>query len=157
MPKFSRLLPKEIKPLNFETQLKFDSSILCVISQSFSWKHPVSFNMCWTFQQCQYEPRHDKTNKMSVRPAKTQISLDIHPVWSVFAVRMKKALVLSYPLSVQWRLIRLGGCPDWSESSLGAHLFCWFCHVANQMIGNQTSLLLKFVDHSRKWFNKSET
>ena len=29
-----------------------------------------------------YEPRHDKTNKVSVRPAKTQISLGIHPVWS---------------------------------------------------------------------------
>ena len=29
-----------------------------------------------------YEPRHDKTNKMSVRPAKTQISLGIRPVWS---------------------------------------------------------------------------
>ena len=28
------------------------------------------------------ESRHDKTNKMSVRPAKTQISLGIHPVWS---------------------------------------------------------------------------
>ena len=27
-------------------------------------------------------PRHDKTNKMSVRPAKTQISLGIRPVWS---------------------------------------------------------------------------
>ena len=27
-------------------------------------------------------------------------------------------------------LIRLGGCPSWSESSLGAHSFCWFCHVA---------------------------
>ena len=26
------------------------------------------------------EPRHDKTNKMSVRPAKTQNSLGIHPV-----------------------------------------------------------------------------
>ena len=26
------------------------------------------------------EPRHDKTNKMSVRPAKTRISLGIHPV-----------------------------------------------------------------------------
>ena len=25
--------------------------------------------------------RHDKTNKMSVRPAKTQISLGIRPVW----------------------------------------------------------------------------
>ena len=29
-----------------------------------------------------HEPRHDKTNKMSVRPAKTQISLGIRPVWS---------------------------------------------------------------------------
>ena len=28
------------------------------------------------------EPQHDKTNKMSVRPAKTQVSLGICPVWS---------------------------------------------------------------------------
>ena len=28
------------------------------------------------------EPRHDKTNKTAVRPAKTQISLGIRPVWS---------------------------------------------------------------------------
>ena len=27
-------------------------------------------------------------------------------------------------------LIRLGGCPGWSESSLGAQSLCWFCHVA---------------------------
>ena len=27
-------------------------------------------------------------------------------------------------------LIRLGRCPGWSESSLGAQSFCWFCHVA---------------------------
>ena len=52
----------------------------------------------------------------------------------VFAVRMKKAWVLSYPLSAQWRLIRLGGCPGWSESSLGAHSFCWFCYVAAQIL-----------------------
>ena len=38
-------------------------------------------------QQTIIEPRHDKTNKMSVRPAKTRISLGIRPVWSVFAVR----------------------------------------------------------------------
>ena len=32
---------------------------------------------------CQlYEPRHDKINKVTVRPAKTQISLGIHPVSS---------------------------------------------------------------------------
>ena len=28
------------------------------------------------------EPRHDKTNRVTVRPAKTQISLGIRPVWS---------------------------------------------------------------------------
>ena len=42
----------------------------------------------------------------------------------VFAVRMNKAWVLSYPLSAQRRLIRLDGCPGWSESSLGA-LVIW--------------------------------
>ena len=31
---------------------------------------------------CTNEPQHDNTNKMSVRPAKTQISLGIHSVWS---------------------------------------------------------------------------
>ena len=31
-------------------------------------------------------------------------------------------------------LIRLGGCPGWSESSLGAHSFCWFCHEAAHVI-----------------------
>ena len=40
-----------------------------------------------------------KTNKMAVRPAKTQISLGIRPVWPFIAVRMKKAWVLSYLLS----------------------------------------------------------
>ena len=34
------------------------------------------------FQRCVYEPPHDKTNKVAVRPAKTQISLGIHSVWS---------------------------------------------------------------------------
>ena len=29
-----------------------------------------------------FELQHDKTNKVTVRPAKTQISLGIHPVWS---------------------------------------------------------------------------
>ena len=30
-------------------------------------------------------------------------------------------------------LIRLSGCPGWSESSLGALSLCWFCHEAAQM------------------------
>ena len=57
----------------------------------------------------------------------TQISLGIRPVWSESS------------LCAQWvakdpsflhanTLIRLGGCPGRSESSLGAHSFCWFYH-----------------------------
>ena len=60
-----------------------------------------------------YEPTHDKTNKIDMRPAKTQINLDIRPVWSVFAVRMKKAWVLSYPLSAQRRL-----WSDWADAQV---------------------------------------
>ena len=30
-------------------------------------------------------------------------------------------------------LIRLGIRPGWSESSLGAHPFCWFCHEATHL------------------------
>ena len=32
-----------------------------------------------------HEPRHDKTNKVTVHPAKTQISLGICPVWSEYS------------------------------------------------------------------------
>ena len=63
-----------------------------------------------------------KPIKWPVRPAKTKISLGIRLFWSVFALCMKKPLVLSCPLSAHWRLIRLGGFPGWSESLLGAQV-----------------------------------
>ena len=58
-----------------------------------------------------------------------QFSLGIHPVWSVFAVRMKKAWVLSCPFSTQRRL-----WSDWVDAQTDlslrwTHSFCWFCHV----------------------------
>ena len=52
----------------------------------------------------------------------------------VFAVRMKKAWVLSYPLSAQRRL-----WSDWADAQADlrlrwAHMpFCWFCHEATQL------------------------
>ena len=52
-----------------------------------------------------------KPTNWHVGPAKTLIRLGICPVWSVFAVRMKKARVLSYPLSAQWRL-----WSDWADA-----------------------------------------
>ena len=50
MPKLSRLLPEEIKQLKFETLLKFESSILDVISQTFSQKLPMSL-ICVEFSR----------------------------------------------------------------------------------------------------------
>ena len=61
--------------------------------------------------------RMTKPTKWIVRPAKTQISLGIRPVWSVFAVRMKKAWVLSYPLSAQ-RMLRSAWASAQSDQSL---------------------------------------
>ena len=85
----------------------------------------VSINRAatWQNQQCGCAPSED-----SDQPG--------HPpsLIRVFSVRLKKALVLSYPLSAQRRLIRLGRCPGWSVSSLGAHSLCWFCHVAAHLI-----------------------
>ena len=52
----------------------------------------------------------------------------------------------------QRRLIRLGGCPDWSESSLGAHSFCWFCHVAAQLWAVQGQVNPK-SRYSPSWAN----
>ena len=51
----------------------------------FAW--PIIRSMCSLLvsnisDASKYEARHDKTKKMSVRPAKTQISLGIRPVWS---------------------------------------------------------------------------
>ena len=58
-----------------------------------------------------FGPRHDKTNKMSARPAKTDQPGHLSSLISVFAVRTKKPWVLSYPLSAQWRLWL-----DWADA-----------------------------------------
>ena len=57
------------------------------------------------------EPWHVKTNKMSVRPAKTQLSLGICPVWSVFAVRMKELGPLAAHLVHSEDSDQTGGMP----------------------------------------------
>ena len=74
---------------------------------------PLYFTECWliwatTWQNQQYECAPSKDSDQPGHPPS---------LIRVFAVRMKKAWVLSYPLSAQRRLIRLGGCPGWSESS----------------------------------------
>ena len=65
---------------------------------------------------------------------------------------MKEAQVLSYPMSTQRRL-RLGGCPGWSESSLGAH-------VILLVLSRGGSLMMKFCSlchhgHFTTWLPKN--
>ena len=82
------------------------------------------------------EPPHDKTNEMARAPSESS-GQPGHPpsLIRVFAVRMKKVLVLSYPLSAQQRLWY-----DWADAQAElslqwAHMqFCWFCHEAAQLI-----------------------
>ena len=54
---------------------------------------------------------------MSVRPAKTDLPGHLPSLISVFAVRMKKAWVLSYPLSAQRR-----HCSDWADAQADLNL-----------------------------------
>ena len=53
-----------------------------VILKDFSGDRPHPEFVLVLLVTFMFEPQHDKTNKMTVRPAKTQISLDIRPVWS---------------------------------------------------------------------------
>ena len=102
---------------------RLTSMILYIIRTSWAWRcHKTKWAASWQNQQCGCAPSED-----SDQPG--------HPpsLIRVFAVRLKKPWVLSYPLSAQRRL-----WSDWANaqadlSSLGAHSLCWFCHVAAQI------------------------
>ena len=81
------------------------------------------------------EPRHDKTNKVACAPSEDSDQPGHPPsLIRVFAVRMKKPWVLSYPLSAQRRL-----WSDWADDQADLSLrwghmpLCWFCHEAAQI------------------------
>ena len=77
-------------------------------------------------------PEHDKTNKMTSAPSEVSDQPGHPPsLIRVFAVRMKKPWVLSYLMSAQRRL---GRCPDDLNLCWVYRLFCWFCHVAAQLV-----------------------
>ena len=110
-----------MKKVLWEIIINLLSFIMRALQKNNSRCH-VKWAASWQNQQCGCAPSED-----SDQPG--------HPpsLIGVFTVRMRKAWVLSYPLSAQRRLIRLGRCPGWSESSLGAHPLCWFCHEAAKM------------------------
>ena len=83
----------------------------------------VYYTMKKTFKGI--EPPHDKTNKMTMGPAKTQISLDIRLVWS-------ESSMCGHWVAKDTSFLHA----DIEDLSLRwAHMpFCWFCHEAAQNI-----------------------
>ena len=67
-----------------------------------------------------------KSTTWPLRPAKTQISLGIHPVGSEFTVCMNFSRIGS--LAIHW-VIKLGRGAPWAKRSL-----CWFCLAAAAQI-----------------------
>ena len=86
--------------------------------------------------QSSNEPPRDKTNKMACAPSEDPDQPGHPPsLIRVFAVHLKKARILSYPLGGQRRLIRLGDAQADLSPCWGHMPFCWFCHDAAQMWG----------------------
>ena len=99
------------------------------------------WNKCWRqfVKDSKNEPQHDKTNKVTVRPAKTQISLGICPVWSessLFAWRNLGSLATHWVHSKDWS--------DWAEPRL-----IW-------VIAERTAILLVLSCHSSNGLGNSE-
>ena len=139
--------------------------IAYIIIANWTW---ILLRDCLSFQFILFkwsfinEPVHDKTykpTKWPMRPANTQISLGI----CCLHCPHEETRVLSFPLSALRRLIRLGGCPGWSEPSLGSQviLLVLSCggSISDKIIlfrkstghaGNQSRTCDKFLYWKRK-------
>ena len=91
------------------------------------------------------EPPHDKNNEMACAPSDDSGQPGHTPsLIKVFAVRMKKAWVLSYPMSAQRRL-----WSDWADVQADLSLrwahrsFCWLCHEAAHLYFQQCGSSIK--------------
>ena len=90
----------------------------------------IMFNRCLMFllfSNLAIWAAHDKTNKMTVRPAKTQICLGIHPVCSESS------------LCAQW----VAKDPsflhaDSKDSNQTGRMPCWFCHEVAHLMASLT-------------------
>ena len=87
-----------------------------------SWLFSCLRRITYSLKVWKLSRRTTKPTKWHVRPAKTQISLGIRQVWSEPSTCSQS---VAKDQCFFWRtaktLIRLGGCPGWSESSLGTH------------------------------------
>ena len=84
------------------------------------------------------EPRDDKTNKMSVRSAKTRISLGIHLVWSESLLSAWRKLGF---LATHW--MHSEDCSDWVDAQSDLSL-CWAHSRFVGFVMSRLKLMLKY-------------
>ena len=82
------------------------------------------------------EPPHDKTDEMTVWPAKTQISLGIHPVWSVevkqfteITVHRGSVVTIRFTILFLQVSIRFGSLKCKQKLSINCYLDRQFLHA----------------------------
>ena len=106
-----------------DTVLFLRESHLCCQTSCLVFDEKNRVFYCWPYHWS-YEPPHDKTNKMSVRPVKTQISLGIRPVlsesllWAQWVAKDPRFLHADSEDSDQI------GHPDWVDAQADLSL-CW--------------------------------
>ena len=119
--------------------------------QDFLWRGsydlyaPLSENWIW---QRKNEPPHDKSKKMACAPSEDSDQPGHPPsLIKVSAVRMKKAWVLSYPLSTQWSLRS-----DWADAQADLSLRWAHSHFDGFVMRRLKSCLLvkmRLVKHGK--------
>ena len=113
MNRLQRLLSVSSDLRNFH-EVKVVFIIALYQLQNWSWKHMCISWLC--------------TATWLRRPLCNTWPLGIIVRWIMHSPNMQ-----GFFMRTAKPLIRLGGCPGWSESSLGAQPLCWFCRAAAHM------------------------
>ena len=98
----------------------------------FVYRSKLAFTAVWWNPRCddKIEPPHDKTNKMACAPIEDSDQPGHPPsLIRVFDVRMKKAWVLSYPLSA-WRRL----WSDWADAQADLSLRWAYSHFVGFVV-----------------------
>ena len=102
-----------------------------------------------TFAFILFEPRHNKTNKMTVRPAKTQISLGICPVWSESSLSTWRNLGSLATHWSEWVNAQADLWSDWVDAQAALSL-CW---VHSHFVGFVMRRLIYSILHGLEYRN----
>ena len=103
------------------------------------WGYQIYASLCEMIFILPHEPWHDKNQQSDCAPSEDSDQPGHPPsLIRVFAVRMKKALVLSYPLSAQRRL-----WSDWADAQADLSLRWAHSHFAGFVLSR---LILKYID-----------